>query len=454
VGEVIPRPLGDGARFQGRYRVVRCLRAGGMGAVYEVVHVETKRRRALKVMLPGLLADPDLRARFRQEATVTAEVESEHIVETFDAGVDEETGAPFLVMELLRGADLGGVLTKRGALPADEVVTLLRQLAAALDKTHAAGIVHRDLKPENLFLTQRDDGSPRLKVLDFGIAKIVDQGANGQATRSMGSPVYMAPEQLKGDGAIGPRADLYSVAHIAYTLLVGTEYWADDLQPDYGVWQIITTVMAGMREPPCARAARRGVRLPPGFDGWFLKATAASPEERFELATPMIAALAEVLDSGAASRLSARTLASAVSAEAAPSQGLSLPPSASAEPGTTPTLEPAGVRRSPLPIIAGALLAVLFAGIMWTLGSKASRRSQGAAAAPSAAIPTATAEPAASSAAPLVAPSGAAPAVSATPAPTPAPTPPPRPPKTAAPAPPKTTTPAPPPPPLDPTKLR
>ena len=451
MGEVIPRPLGDGARFQGRYQVVRCLRAGGMGAVYEVVHVETKRRRALKVMLPGLLSDPDLRARFRQEATVTADIESEHIVETFDAGVDEETGAPFLVMELLRGADLAGVVAKRGALPAAEVVTLLRQLASALDKTHAAGIVHRDLKPENLFLTRRDDGSPRLKVLDFGIAKIVDQGASAQATRSMGSPVYMAPEQLKGDGAIGPRADLFSVAHIAYTLLVGAEYWAEDLQADFGIWQIITTVMGEMHEAPCARAARRGVRLPPAFDGWFLKATAANPDERFDLAAPMIAALAEILDSGAASRLSARTLASAVSAEGAPVQGESVPPRATAEPGP---LEPAGVGRSPLPIVAGALLAVLFAGTMWTLGSKASqgRRPEGATT-PSAAILATTAAPAASTAAPLVEPSGAAP-VSAKPAPlsTLPSAPSALPPRTAPRAAPPKATPEPPP--LDPTKLR
>src|SRR5260221_10872929 len=95
--------LSPGSVFHGRYEIVRCINAGGMGAVYEVIHLETRRRRALKTMLPSIVADPDLRARFRREATVTADVESEHIVEVFDAGVDADTDMPFLVMELLKG---------------------------------------------------------------------------------------------------------------------------------------------------------------------------------------------------------------------------------------------------------------------------------------------------------------------------------------------------------------
>src|SRR5262249_5173432 len=143
----------------------------------EVIHKETRRRRALKVMLPSIVSDPELRARFKLEATITADIDSEHIVETFDAGVDAETGAPFLVMELLKGDDLSVILEDRKRLPSEEVIVLLHQAGLALDKTHAAGIVHRDLKPENMFVTARDDGSPRLKILDFGIAKVVAQNA-------------------------------------------------------------------------------------------------------------------------------------------------------------------------------------------------------------------------------------------------------------------------------------
>src|SRR5262249_3859933 len=132
--------LGPGTIFHGRYEIVRCIKAGGMGAVYEVIHLETRRRRALKVMLPSVVEDPELRARFKLEATVAADVHSEHIVETFDAGVDPQTGTPFIVMELLRGEELGAALQRRGLLPASEVVELLYQAALALDRTHAAGI--------------------------------------------------------------------------------------------------------------------------------------------------------------------------------------------------------------------------------------------------------------------------------------------------------------------------
>ncbi len=157
--------------FHGRYRVVRSIKAGGMGAVYEVIDEATNSRRALKVMLPGSIEKPELRARFALEARVTGDVESDHIVRISDAGIDQATGMPFLVMELLRGEELGAIVKKRGPLPPVEVVTYLYQAALALDKAHAASIVHRDIKPANLFLVHRDDGSPCVKILDFGIAR-------------------------------------------------------------------------------------------------------------------------------------------------------------------------------------------------------------------------------------------------------------------------------------------
>src|SRR5262245_44645764 len=125
--------LAPGSIFHGRYEIVRCVKAGGMGAVYEVIHLETRRRRALKVMLPSVVEDPELRARFKLEATVAADVHSEHIVETFDAGVDPVSGLPFIVMELLRGEELGASIERRGRLPLAEVVEILYQAALALD---------------------------------------------------------------------------------------------------------------------------------------------------------------------------------------------------------------------------------------------------------------------------------------------------------------------------------
>jgi serine/threonine-protein kinase len=291
-----PSVLAPGSVFQSRYEVVRCIKAGGMGAVYEVVHTETRRRRALKVMLPSIVANTVMRARFKLEATVAADVESEHIVETFDAGVDPESGAPFLVMELLRGEDLGATLERTGAMPPSQVVVLIGQIALALDKTHAAGIVHRDLKPDNLFLTQRDDGSPRIKILDFGIAKVVsDSVQTAQQTASIGTPLYMSPEQIHGDGKIGPRSDLYALGHIAFTLLTGQPYWFEEAAAAQAVYGLLLRVMNGLPEAPTARAARRGVVLPPLFDSWFARATAHHAVDRFENAASLVSTLAESL---------------------------------------------------------------------------------------------------------------------------------------------------------------
>lgn len=289
--------LGPGTLFHGAYEIVRCIKSGGMGAVYEVLQTTTQRRRALKVMLPGLVADPEMRARFKLEATVAANIDSEHIVETLDAGVDEATGMPFIVMELLKGEELGKMVRERGRLSKGDVVKLFYQAALALDKTHAAGIVHRDLKPENLFVTKRDDGSLRLKILDFGVAKIVaETTVPANATRSVGSPLYMSPEQIRGDAGITPRADLYSLAHIAYTLLTGKAYWVSERRAMSGLYPFLLRVMEGASEPPSVRSKSVDFTgLPPAFDAWFKKAAALAPEQRFERATAMAAALADAL---------------------------------------------------------------------------------------------------------------------------------------------------------------
>jgi len=286
--------LPKGRVFQGRYEIVRCLKAGGMGAVYEVIHLETRRRRALKIMLPSVVASPEMHARFRLEATVAADVESEHIVEVFDAGVDAESGAPFLVMELLRGDDLLAVLGKRKRLPPAEVIPILTQAAGALDKTHAAGVVHRDLKPDNLFLARRDDGSPKLKILDFGIAKVVaESGQPAAKTRILGTPLYMSPEQIRGDGDIGPRADLYALGHIAFALLVGDAYWGAQSRKAE-LYALMMKIVAGAPDPATTMATRYGAELPAGIDAWFARATALEPADRFSTAAELVESLAEV----------------------------------------------------------------------------------------------------------------------------------------------------------------
>lgn len=291
--------LPPGKLFHGHYEVVRCLSTGAMGAIYEVIDVKTHRHRALKLMLPSLVTDEDMRERFKLEATVTAHIESEHIVETFDADVDAETGAPFLVMELLRGQDLADVLTERTRLNPPEVVLILAQAARALDKTHAAGIVHRDLKPENLFITRRDDGSIRVKILDFGIAKVVaaSEGTQKkQQTINLGTPPYMSPEQILGDATIDHRADLYAIAHIAYALLVGEPYWLEESRNGDTLYRLLLRMVDGVKEPPTVRAQRYGMTLPPAFDEWFLRATAKNPADRFNRASELVFALSQVLN--------------------------------------------------------------------------------------------------------------------------------------------------------------
>jgi serine/threonine protein kinase len=271
----------------GRYRVVRLVGKGGMGDVYEVEHVHTGQRLALKVISSAAMGGDGVE-RFKREARASSRIKSDHVVRVTDADVAPELdGAPFLVMELLEGADLETLTTDGPAAPAD-VVLWLDQVVRALGLAHDLGIVHRDLKPENLFLTRREDGTPLVKILDFGIAKVV---ADGQKTRSgqvLGTPLYMAPEQA--DPAASPptpRTDLFSLGLIAHRLLVGKPYWKDGTLP-----QLVTQILYEPMVPPSAR----GCPLGPRFDAWFLQACARDPEKRFASAREQIAALAAALD--------------------------------------------------------------------------------------------------------------------------------------------------------------
>jgi serine/threonine-protein kinase len=360
--------LSPGTIFAGRYRVVRPIAAGGMGAVYEVIHLETERRRALKVMHPHILQADDLRERFQREAKVAANIESEHIVDVFDAGFDAETNMPFLVMELLRGEELGRRLKRLGRLGPGEVVIYLSQAALALDKTHRANIVHRDLKPENFYLTEREDGQPRVKVLDFGIAKIVAESATSGATQSIGTPLYMAPEQFNPRAPLTPAADLYALAMVAYTLLVGSPYWFDEAKAG-NIFALANVVGHGPREPASARAAARGVMLSPAFDAWFARATARDPAQRYQTATEMIAALGGAL--GVAPAVPMGPQAAPYPAPAEPAQQV---PGALlghvTGPGMSTTKQvPAAERRGIIvgAAIVGSLLAIAAAAaILWT----------------------------------------------------------------------------------------
>jgi len=281
------------AAIGGRYRPVRLIAKGGMGAVYEVVHANTGEHLALKLMLARSLLTPQLVERFRREARIHSSVKNEHVVKVIDADVARELDdVPFLVMELLAGRDLERLCLERRPT-ATEVVDWMRQLAGALDKAHQEGIVHRDLKPENLFLAEREGLPPIVKILDFGVAKIASE-ADGQATATgqiLGTPRYMAPEQAVDAKQISSAADRFALGLITFRLLCGRHYFAGDN------WvRLLREVAKGPQERPSAMGSDQG----PAFDAWFARACAMEPRNRFATCAEQVAALANALEGGAA----------------------------------------------------------------------------------------------------------------------------------------------------------
>ena len=342
--------LPEGTILAARYRVERPLGHGGMGAVYLVRHVRTQERLALKVLHASLAADPRALERFRGEAQAPARIDSDQVVRVVDADVAPELdGAPFLVMEYLRGRDLGQMLAERGRLTAPEVVDLLGQAARALDKAHALGIVHRDLKPENLLLAERDDGTTTLKVLDFGVAKLVASGGATSTGQVLGTPLYMAPEQLTDNALVGPRTDVWAVGLIAFRLLTGRYYWTFTT-----LEELLALVTTRPMPPPSAVGGAFG----PAFDAWFQRCCARPIEPRFASVGEAVAALGPALGvkSGAAAvdAYAATGLAPAVSAPLLAPAPVAIP---------VPPVEPAppaawsNATRNAVLLVAAVLLA-------------------------------------------------------------------------------------------------
>ncbi len=214
-----------------RYRLEHRRSEGAHGVVYEAFHLGLKRRVAIK-LLP---AHPDALAaeRFRREAEALGRLEHPHVVRVFDSGVDAESGRPYLVMELLQGESLAAHLTRRGGLAPEEALPLLAAVAAAIDEAHCLGILHRDLKPANVLVSSEGPGDGGVKVLDFGLAKLVADATGGadapallgpatnpEASTSWGTPLYAAPELFRGEPASGA-SDLYALAVLAYKTLAG-----------------------------------------------------------------------------------------------------------------------------------------------------------------------------------------------------------------------------------------
>jgi serine/threonine-protein kinase len=217
---LVGRVVGD------KWRVVRPIGRGGMGVVYEGVNVAIGKRVALKFIETSYAAEADVVTRFQREAEAASSVESAHIVEVFDTGRTPE-GQPYLVMELLRGESLGQRIKRFGRLPVAEAVHVAVQALRGLARAHAAGVIHRDLKPDNVFLVDRDDDPLFVKILDFGISKILPRGGEvsaGTLTHKgtvLGTPFYMSPEQAQAHADLDGRADLFSIGAILHECLTG-----------------------------------------------------------------------------------------------------------------------------------------------------------------------------------------------------------------------------------------
>jgi serine/threonine protein kinase len=201
-----------------------------MGAVYEAQHLVVKRRFAVKFLRADLARRRDALQRFKREAEATGALEGENIAAAVDFGVADD-GAPYIVMQYLDGVDLGTLLGQEGPLPLARAAELVVQACRGMQEAHAAGVVHRDLKPRNLFVCRRGDGTDLLKIVDFGVAKLLLDDPTSQVTRTgsmVGTPSYMSPEQARGETAIDARADVHALGVIFYELLTGrTPYRGD-----------------------------------------------------------------------------------------------------------------------------------------------------------------------------------------------------------------------------------
>jgi len=271
-----------------KYRLGRMLGEGGMGAVYEAVHVDLQKRVALKLLSPQIATNPTSVKRFKREARAAAAVKHDNVVSVTDTGTDDD-GVPFIVMELLEGESLSSLLHRERVLPPEIAVPIIMQILGGLGAAHEQGVVHRDLKPPNIFITKAPDGGYRVKILDFGISKFGADQDKASLTADgglVGTPQFMAPEQVKARKDVDARADIYAVGVLLYRMLSGKLPFrakkADELY---------SQILAGTPKAIC--------HLNPSIDAELdtvvLKAMALRREDRYEDARAFRQALHRVM---------------------------------------------------------------------------------------------------------------------------------------------------------------
>jgi len=269
-------PVQEGDLLAGKYRVEKVLGYGGMGVVVSAFRGDLEQRVAVKFLSQAAAERPDAAERFRREARAAAKIRSEHVARVLDVGT-LDTGLPFMVMEFLEGNDIADELRKFTYLPIIEAVEFILQAIEALAEAHAAGVVHRDLKPGNLFLARRADGSRRVKVLDFGISKAltgssVEELSLTKTAALIGSPLYMAPEQMRSAKDVDTRADIWSLGAMLYEMLTG--------QPPYTGESIPQLCAALLHDDPIPLRQHRP-EIPEGLEQAVLRCLQKDRNQRF-----------------------------------------------------------------------------------------------------------------------------------------------------------------------------
>ncbi|MEZ4404758.1 MAG: serine/threonine-protein kinase [Kofleriaceae bacterium] len=291
-GTAVPRPdrrmsasnqAWLGAIVDGRYRVLEVLGRGGMGVVYKVEHVRMGKIAAMKVLHRDLADDPEVVQRFEREAAAVSRLHHPNSVQVFDFGAAQ--GALYLIMEYVRGQDLGTIVERDGPLPFARAAPILVQILGALTEAHERGIVHRDLKPENVLVTRTTGGRDFAKVLDFGLAKVANAGSPdvSDPAQIVGTPYFMAPEQIRGED-VDPRTDIYAMGAMAYRVLTG--HYVHAAATAVGV---LTKHLTAPVVPPSVRAP--DLRLAPEVDAVIMQALAREPGARWATAAAMTTAI-------------------------------------------------------------------------------------------------------------------------------------------------------------------
>lgn len=330
-----------------------------MGVVFEAEHLALRRRVALKFLHSDVLQMPDAVERFAREARASSRLRGPHVVRFIDVDTDGH-GRPFIVMDLLRGHDLEAELQARGALPIAEAVDLVLQTCAAVAEAHAAGVIHRDLKPSNLFLAE-EDGARLVKVLDFGISKVArDEPAVTSPAVTLGTPLYMSPEQLRCTRDVDGRTDIWSLGVILYELLTGAPPFLGS-----STAAIAAIVSDGTPSPRQVRP-----EISEGLERAVMTALAKCPNDRF----PSVEALAAALMPFQGLQIASSAMAMAPPGPHAigTSEQLTVPP-ASGPTLRTPREPPRGRSKREMLRALAASAAIAFALAFWLMLGTRSR---------------------------------------------------------------------------------